>query len=363
MDSFQVTIQIYFLNPSADQEIDTKTFVLTYRAGFTLVRNDAESPKTQVEFTVLTVSDKELESVGCKYLGSGNVLTERYAFAVPLSEIWKTVRHRKIQTATFKNVLLQPRQTTDVQFATPGVTGSVSALTVGRNTWSDTGTASGTPASAAKTDSNSQKAGEQVSSGIAKLPLSVPMPLSPTQDAWSLLPLEQNPLQLSVPTGWTMEYRRSASSDFYSASPQVIGGFLAFYRWPAGGKPEDIPAEVRKMADGLSESEKEQSDGKMSEKYDLDSFAGGHCKGTYAAFRLSNTNANMVLTVFMMNLEGQVWHGQFSAQPSIGSRPSVLKTIRRKVDVYQGPTLTYEVDASAAPAGVLLRFGQAAEGN
>ena len=149
---------------------------------------------------------------------------------------------------------------------------------------------------------------------IAKLPPPVPMPLPPVQEAWPLLPLEQGPLQLSVPAGWTMEYRRSASSDFYSAFPHVIGGFLAFYRWSPGGKPEDIPAEVRKMAGELSDGATKESDDKVSKEYDLDSFAGDDCKGTYAVFRVGNTNANMVLTVFIMSVEGQLWHGQFSGK-------------------------------------------------
>ena len=69
-------------------------------------------------------------------------------------------------------------------------------------------------------------------------------------------PPSQGPLQISpLPPGWKLEYSGENGIDFYSVLPRPEGsGVLMFSRWPPASKPEDIPALVRKIADGFLES-------------------------------------------------------------------------------------------------------------
>ena len=60
-----------------------------------------------------------------------------------------------------------------------------------------------------------------------------------------------------------------------------------FSRWPPPSKPEDIPALVRQLADGFVKEAKDSRKFALDrEKYDVEQFAGDHCKGTCVVFQI-----------------------------------------------------------------------------
>jgi len=90
-----------------------------------------------------------------------------------------------------------------------------------------------------------------------------------------------------------------------------------FSKWPPPSRPEDIPALVRKLADGFVMQAKNSPEFTLtSEKYEVQQFAGDHCKGNYAIFQIKSADGNNTgtLAVFMMSVDRQIWNGQFNGK-------------------------------------------------
>jgi hypothetical protein len=144
----------------------------------------------------------------------------------------------------------------------------------------------------------------------------------------------EGPLQMSSPqTGWVVHYTGTNELDFYSVTTEKGGGgLLMFSKWPPATKPEEITATMRKMADTFVKNAKKSADLKLiDEKYELEPFAGDHCKGTYARFRFMAGENESVQTMFMMSIDGQIWNGQFTGKQTDWTEAlKLLKTIRIK---------------------------------
>ena len=127
------------------------------------------------------------------------------------------------------------------------------------------------------------------------------------------------PLQISpLPSGWKLQYQGTNGIDFYSVTSRKEGsGVLMFSKWPPPSRPEDIPALVRKLADGFVMQAKNSPEFTLtSEKYEVQQFAGDHCKGNYAIFQIKSADGNNTgtLAVFMMSVDRQIWNGQFNGK-------------------------------------------------
>jgi serine/threonine protein kinase len=159
------------------------------------------------------------------------------------------------------------------------------------------------------------------------------------------------PLQVSpLPAGWKLKYDGTHGLDFYSLSPpQEGGGVLMFSRWPPPSKPEDIPALLRQIADGFVKGAN-ISPGLVlsSEKYDIEQFAGDHCKGSYALFKIKNAG---IQAMFMMSVDGQTWNGQFTGTPDDWREAlGLLKALRSNKAGQTSATTGSEQVPPAAPA-------------
>ena len=105
-----------------------------------------------------------------------------------------------------------------------------------------------------------------------------------------------------------------------------------FSKWPPPSRPEDIPALVRKLADGfVKEARKSSGLNLTSEKYDIEEFTGDHCKGSCAAFEFKSGDTNRVQALFVMSVDGQTWNGQFTGKPDDWRDAlKLLKTVKKR---------------------------------
>jgi hypothetical protein len=135
----------------------------------------------------------------------------------------------------------------------------------------------------------------------------------------------EGPLEMSIPAKWTLQYR--AKSDLYAVSTQVNGsGLLMFGKLPPRGKPGDIPALVRNLADRFVSHNLALA----SEKYDIESFASDHSQGSCAVFRMGRADTNLVQVMFLMSVDGELWSGQFGGESEHWRQAlDVLKTVRK----------------------------------
>lgn len=131
------------------------------------------------------------------------------------------------------------------------------------------------------------------------------------------MPVGKGALTIQLPAGWHLEHNTPGGLDFYmlKTSPDG-GGSLMFSKWPPRSGPKEIPALVRKLADGFVERSKDSTVYTLrSEKYEVEPFAGDHCQGSFARFRIASGDRDMLQVMFMMTVEGQVWNGQFTGKP------------------------------------------------
>jgi hypothetical protein len=139
------------------------------------------------------------------------------------------------------------------------------------------------------------------------------------------------PLSFQAPKDWKVQHQLASGLDFYAltaSSPE--GGLLMFSRWPPLNKPEDIPVLVRKLGDGFREQASKSSGvTSANAEYRVEEFAGKHCQGSSAVFKLSGSN-NFMQAMFIMSVDGILWNGQFTGSSDAWKQAlSVLKSIRR----------------------------------
>ena len=127
-------------------------------------------------------------------------------------------------------------------------------------------------------------------------------------------PVGQGPLVIHTPAGWLLEHDTPGGLDFYHLwTSSGKDGLLMFSKWPPPSRPEDIPELVRKVADGFVQQAKKSAEFTLvDEKYEFDQFAGDHCRGSYATFRVKSADTKAVQAMFMMSVGGEVWNGQFT---------------------------------------------------
>jgi hypothetical protein len=140
-----------------------------------------------------------------------------------------------------------------------------------------------------------------------------------------------NPLTFEVPTGWKSEHK--SAGDFYSLTAKAPnGGLLMFSPWPPPAKCEDIPALVRKLAEGFAQRAKEMTNVTFATyDFEIKQFSGSACNGSYAVFNFTPKNGtSLVQSVFMMCIGDQVWNGQFTGpQDAWNQALGVLRSIKK----------------------------------
>lgn len=143
------------------------------------------------------------------------------------------------------------------------------------------------------------------------------------------------PLHLEVPKGWQLEVRETNGMFFYSLSLGAEGeaeSLLMFYRWPAPVSPRQMPALVNEMADSFAESlrQKEELDF-LEPDYDIETFQGSNVEVRAARFSSEEGGRDVAQVMFMMNLDGALWSGQFTgANDHWTTAAKALKTIERR---------------------------------
>ena len=136
------------------------------------------------------------------------------------------------------------------------------------------------------------------------------------------------PLEVTVPQGWTLEYKGENGVDFYSATPPSAGsGLLMLFKWPAPTRSAEIPVLVKKLADGFVKATAKSGKYKLtSKKYEVEKLRGEHCFGNHAAFWIKSGKDDLVQGIFMVSVDGQIWNGQFTGQSE--NWLAALKTLK-----------------------------------
>ncbi|MCX6900238.1 MAG: hypothetical protein NT105_16260 [Verrucomicrobia bacterium] len=143
----------------------------------------------------------------------------------------------------------------------------------------------------------------------------------------------EGPLAMTLPEGWRLEYKGDNGVDFYSVTPAIASnGLLMFFKWPPPARPEEIPALVRKLADGFVKAAARTGKYKLTSKqYEVERLEGEHCTGNHAAFWFKSGTDDQVQGIFMLNVDGQIWNGQFTGQSENWLQAlRLLKTIKKK---------------------------------
>lgn len=141
------------------------------------------------------------------------------------------------------------------------------------------------------------------------------------------------PLEMTVPQGWTLEYKGENGVDFYSLTPPSAGsGLLMFFKWPAPTRPAEMPMLVKKMADGFVKATAKSGNYKLtSKKYEIESLSSEHCKGNHTAFWIKSGKDDLVQGIFMVSVDGQIWNGQFTGQSEHWlTTLKTLKSLKKK---------------------------------
>ena len=125
---------------------------------------------------------------------------------------------------------------------------------------------------------------------------------------------ENDTLKIQTPDGWNLEYKGTNGLDSYLVTPNKTETVCTFNKLPAPINPEDIPATLREMADGILKDSKGRKEiTVVSEKYEVVAFEEEQCKGDFIDLKIvSNTKkVSSVNVVFMMTIKGQTWNGFF----------------------------------------------------
>jgi len=141
------------------------------------------------------------------------------------------------------------------------------------------------------------------------------------------------PLELTIPQGWTLEYKGEKGVDFYSLTPPSAGsGLFMLFKRPVPTRPAEIPGLVKKLADGFVKAAAKGGKYKLtSKKYEVESVSGEHCRGNHAAFWIKSGKDDLVQGIFMVSVDGQIWNGQFTGQSEHWlAALKTLKSLKKK---------------------------------
>ena len=144
----------------------------------------------------------------------------------------------------------------------------------------------------------------------------------------------KDPLLFQTPDGWKVEHKSPGGLHLYAVTAGPPGGgLLMFSQWPPPSRPEDIPTLVRQLADGFLKQAQQSSKFALTRhEYQIEQFNGEQCEGSYAAFQIGSSGANILQTMFVMSVDGSMWNGQFTGPSNEWAQAlTVLKSIR-KVD-------------------------------
>jgi hypothetical protein len=145
-------------------------------------------------------------------------------------------------------------------------------------------------------------------------------------------PANKSPLSVQLPANWKAQHKISEGDDFYTITAKTrADGLLMFSTWPPASGPENIPALVKTLADEfLKEAKKSPELTLVSESYQVEQFGGGVCHGSYATLQFSRGGANILQAVFVMEVDGRIWNGQFTGPPDAWKQAlTVLKDLKK----------------------------------
>ena len=142
----------------------------------------------------------------------------------------------------------------------------------------------------------------------------------------------QKALSFSPPTGWSVEHKQPGGLHSYSVTARrPSDGQLEFSQWPVAGKPEDISRLIQEVVSYFLDQARTSPQFKLAgEEYRLEQFAGEHCHGTYATFRMGGADTNTLQVIFMMGVDTNIWSGQFTGSPDAWKQAlSVLTSVKK----------------------------------
>jgi hypothetical protein len=145
-------------------------------------------------------------------------------------------------------------------------------------------------------------------------------------------PEGRGPISFQSPADWKVEWKKRGPVDSYALTTPAAGqGLLMFTRWPPPNRPEEIPSLVEKLADQFRRQATVSSDVQLaSDEYNIVPFSGAHCRGNYATFRINSGPADILQAMFLMDIDGQMWSGQFTGSTESWTQAlCVLKSIQR----------------------------------
>ncbi len=92
-----------------------------------------------------------------------------------------------------------------------------------------------------------------------------------------------------------------------------------------------MPGLVQTLADELIKQAKKSSELTLvGEGYRVEPFSGQDCQGSYATLHFSQGTRSSVQVVFVMQINGRIWNGQFSGLPEAWEQAlTLLKSITK----------------------------------
>ncbi len=142
----------------------------------------------------------------------------------------------------------------------------------------------------------------------------------------------EGPVSFQSPADWKVEWKKNGKIDSCALTTPTAGqGLLMFAPWPPRNRPEEIPSLVEKLANQFKRQAGMSSGFQLaSDEYNIVPFSGAHCQGRYATFRINSGPADILQAMFLMDIDGQLWSGQFTGTTESWTQAlSVLKSIRR----------------------------------
>lgn len=139
------------------------------------------------------------------------------------------------------------------------------------------------------------------------------------------------PLKYSAPLGWKVKYDGKKGVGFYSATPAEPGfNLLMFSKWPFSSESVDISTFVGKLAEEFRSSIAKFPYTFTNSQPQIEQLAGASCSGRYVVFQFKMGEKEILQAMFMLNVEGEIWNGQFTGSPQDWTRSlELLKSLER----------------------------------
>jgi len=145
-------------------------------------------------------------------------------------------------------------------------------------------------------------------------------------------PADKSPLSVQLPANWKAQHKLTDGDDYYTITAKKrADGLLTFSTFPpVSAAPENLPELVKALADEyLKEAKNSKDFTVVSEDYQVEQFGGGQCQGSYATLQLRRGGANIVQALFVMQVDGRIWSGQFTGVPDAWKQAlTVLKNLK-----------------------------------